>query len=125
MAAAAIFDFQGMWIWSFQRVDDVVFVFCTKFGLNICYSHWDRRTYAEDLHLMTSQELTSGVDFWSRGHLRMAVAHLHIKFGADILIQSRVIVIFPKLKMAAAAIFDLLGEPWDHARRHTRCVYFL
>ena len=56
---------------------------------------------------MTSRELTSGFDFWSRGHLRMAVMHLHIKFGADIFIQSRVIDIFPKLKMAAAAIFGI------------------
>jgi len=36
----------------------------------------------------------------------MAVVHLHIKFGADIIIQSTVIVIFPKFKMAAAAILD-------------------
>ena len=50
---------------------------------------------------MTSLELTSGFDFWSLGHLRMAVVHLHIKFGADIFIQSGVIVIFPK-----AAILD-------------------
>jgi len=33
---------------------------------------------------MTSRKLTSGFDFWSRGHLRMAVMHLAIKFGADI-----------------------------------------
>jgi len=39
---------------------------------------------------MTSRELTSGFDFWSGGHLRMAVMHLHIKFGADIFIPSRV-----------------------------------
>ena len=32
---------------------------------NMCYSHWDRRTYASDFHLMTSRELTSGFDFWS------------------------------------------------------------
>ena len=51
---------------------------------------------------MTSRELTSGFEFWSRGHLRMAVMHLPIKYGADIFIQSRVIDIFPKLKMAAA-----------------------
>ena len=54
---------------------------------------------------MTSRELTSGFDFWSLGHLRMAVMHLHIKFGADIFIQSGV-DIFPKLKIAAAAILD-------------------
>ena len=55
---------------------------------------------------MTSRELTSGFDFWSRGHLHMAVMHLPIKFGADIFIQSKVIDVFPKFKMAAAAILD-------------------
>jgi len=43
---------------------------------------------------MTSRELTSGFDFWSRGHLRAAVMHLPTKFGADIFIQSGVINIF-------------------------------
>ena len=56
---------------------------------------------------MTSLELTSGFDLWSRDHLRMAVMHLHIKFSADIFIQSGVIDMFPKFKMAAAAILDL------------------
>jgi len=36
----------------------------------------------------------------------MAVKHPPIKFGADIFIQSGVIDIFPKYKMAAAAILD-------------------
>jgi len=58
---------------------------------------------------MTSRELTSGFDFWSRGHLRTAVVHLPIKLGADIFIQSGVMDIFTKLKMAAPAILDLLG----------------
>jgi len=106
MAAAARFDCQVMWIWPFRRVDSVVFVLCTKFGSNIGYSHWDRRTYPSDTHSMASRELTSGFDFWSRGHLRMAVMHLPVKFGADIFIQSGVIEIFPKFKIAAAAILD-------------------
>ena len=55
---------------------------------------------------MTSRELTSGFDFWSRGHLCMAVLHLPMKFGADIFIQSKVIDTFPKFKMAAAAMLD-------------------
>jgi len=55
---------------------------------------------------MTSRELTSGFDFWSRSRLRMAVMHLHIKYGADSFIQSGVIDIFPKFKMAAAAILN-------------------
>jgi len=55
---------------------------------------------------MTSRELTPGFDFWSRGHLHMAVMHILIKFGADIFIQSGVIDIFPKFKMAAATILD-------------------
>ena len=54
----------------------------------------------------TSRELTSGFDFWSRDHLRVAVMHLHIKYGADIFIQFGIIDIFPKFKMAAAAILD-------------------
>jgi len=33
-----------------------------------------------------------------------------MKFGADIFIQSGVIDIFRKLKMAAAAILDLFGQ---------------
>jgi len=89
----------------------VVFVFCTKFGSDICYSHRDRRTCASNLSLMTSRELTSGFDFWSRGHLCIAVMHLPIKFCADIFIQSGVIdkLIFRKLTMVAAAILDLFG----------------
>jgi len=66
---------------------------------------------------MTSRELTSGFDFWSRGHLRMEVMHLPIKFGADIFIQSGVIDIFPKFKMTAAAILDfqvMLIWPFRH-----------
>ena len=55
---------------------------------------------------MTSQKLTSGFDFWSRGHLRMAVVHIPVKFGADIFILSGIIDIFLKFKMAAAAILD-------------------
>ena len=49
--------------------------------------------------------------------------HLPIKFGADIFTQSEVIVIFPILKMAVAAILDLVGEPWDHPRRRIRGAY--
>jgi len=85
----------------------IVWYLCsTKFGSNIYYSHWDRRTYASDFHLMTSCELTSRCDLWSRGHFRMAVVHLHIKFGAEIFIRCGVIDIFPTFKMAAAAILD-------------------
>jgi len=115
ITAVAILDFQIMWIWPFRRVDSVVFVLCTKFGSNICYSHWDRRIYASDFDLMTSRELTSGFKFWSRDHIRMVAMHLPIKFGADIFIWSRVIGIFQKLKMAAAAILDLLG---NHGTTH-------
>ena len=62
--------------------------------------------FASDVHLTTSRELTFGFDFWSRGHLGMAVMHLPVKFGADIFIQSGIIDIFLKFKMAAAAILD-------------------
>ena len=82
MVAAAILDFHFMWIWPFRRVDSVLFVFCAKFGSNIYYSHWDRHTYASNIHLMTSRELISGFHFWSRGHLGVAVVHLLIWFDA-------------------------------------------
>ena len=72
---------------------------------------------------MTSRELTSGFDFWSRGHLRIAVIHLSIKFGADIFNQCGVIDILPKLKMAAAAILDLLGGAMGPpTKAHSWCV---
>jgi len=72
---------------------------------------------------MTSRELTSGFDFWSRGHLRKTVMHLHVKFAADIFIQCAVIDILLKLKMAAAAILDLLGEAMGPpTKAHLRCV---
>jgi len=35
MAAAAILDFQAMWIAPLRRVDSVVFELCTKFGSNM------------------------------------------------------------------------------------------
>jgi len=56
---------------------------------------------------MMSRELTSGFDFWSRGHLRMAVVHLHIKFAADIFVNCpELLTFFSKYKMAPAAILD-------------------
>ena len=44
---------------------------------------------------MTSRELTAGLE---RGHLRMAVMHLPVKFGAYIFIQSGVIHIFSEIQ---------------------------
>jgi len=72
---------------------------------------------------MTSRELTSGFDFWSRVHLHMAMIDLPIKFGTDIFIQYGVIVIFPKLEMAAAAILDLLGGATGPPTRRIRGAY--
>jgi len=108
-ATAAILDFQFMCIWPFRRVDRAVFVFCTKFGSNICYSHWDRHTYASDLNLMTSRELPSGFDFWSHHHMVISASPWCIfpyNLMQDIVIQSKVIDIFPKFNMAIAAILD-------------------
>ena len=55
----------------------------------------------------------------------MALVRLPMKFCADIFIQSGVIDILPKLKMAAVAILDLFGEPWDHPRSLIRGAYLL
>jgi len=47
---------------------------------------------------MTSRELTSGFDFWSRGHLRIAVMHLPIKFGAYIFYPAELLTFFRNLR---------------------------
>jgi len=62
---------------------------------------------------MTSRELTSDFDFRLHSHLRMAVMHLPIKFGADIFIQCGVIDIVPKFKMA---IQDSKFWSWSRPR---------
>jgi len=81
MAAAAILDFQFMWIWPFWRVDSVVFVFCAKFGSNIYYGHWDRRTYASEFR--PSFDDVTRINFrfrllvtWSSPHGRGASSHI-------------------------------------------------
>ena len=80
--------------------------------------------HASDLYLMTSRKLTSGFDFWSCGHLCMAVMHLAMKFGADMLIQFGVIDIFRKLWWLPPS-WICLGEPWDHPQSHIHGAYLL
>ena len=63
---------------TFHHVNSVVLEVYIKFGSNICYSHWDRLTSASDFHLMTSRELTSGFDFWSRGLTHGHDASFHV-----------------------------------------------
>jgi len=62
-----------------------------------------------DLRLMTSRELTSGFDFWSRVHLCMTVMRLPMKFVQISLSNPLLLIFFPKLKMVAAAIVGLFG----------------
>ena len=48
---------------------------------------------------MTSRELTSGFNFWwSRGHLCMALVRLPMKFGAYILSNPELLILFSKIK---------------------------
>jgi len=91
---------------TFRHVSSEVLKLCTEFGSNISYTLWDRRPFVPNIDLMTSRELTSGYDFWSCRHLWIAMTHLYTKFGAKTYIQTEVIDIFSKLKMAAAAILD-------------------
>jgi len=51
---------------------------------------------------MTSRELSPIFDFSSHDHLRMAVKHLPIKFGADIFIQSGVIQFFSEIQVGGS-----------------------
>ena len=78
------------------------------------YSHWGQRTYASDFNFMTSRELTSGFDFWSRGHLRIAVMHRPIKFGADIFIHSAVIDVFSEIQDGGSCHLGYSGCEFGH-----------
>jgi len=71
-------------LFTFRHVTSVAIELCTKIGSHICYSHWDRRPFVPDIYLMTSPELTSGFDFWSCDHLRIAVTYLPTKFSTKI-----------------------------------------
>jgi len=54
----------------------------------------------------------------------MVTMHLPVKFGADICIQCGVIDILPKLKMAAAAILDILGGAMGPPpKAHWWCIF--
>ena len=88
MAAAAILDFQLMWIWPFQRIGSVVFVFCSKFGSNICYGHWDRRTYAPDSRRSFDDVTRINFRFrllvkWSFPHGRDASFHILVQISVS------------------------------------------
>jgi len=52
------------------------------------YNCRDRPPFVPDVRLMTSRELTSGYEFWSCDHFRMAVMYLLAKFDANVFIQS-------------------------------------
>jgi len=61
---------------------------------------------------MTSRELTSGFDYWSRGHLRMAVVHLPIKFGALVFSGYKDLIFFCRLGLKVLLMppkFQLFG----------------
>ena len=100
---------------------------CVVYQIGLKYMHWLQRS----THVCFRRwfDDVTRINFRFRrlvsGHLRMTVMHLPVKCGADIFIQSGVIDIFPKFKMTAAAILDLLGKPWDHPRRHTCGAYSL
>ena len=72
---------------------------------------------------MTTRELTSGFDFWSHGHLRMAVMHIPIKFGANIFIQSGVIDICFKIKDSGRRHVGFVGGTMGPlTKAHSWCV---
>jgi len=72
---------------------------------------------------MTSRELTSGFDFWSRGHLRITVMHLPAKFGADIFIRCGVIDIFDEIKDGGRRHLGFVGGAMGPpTKAHSWCV---
>jgi len=110
---------------TFHHVNSVVLELYIKFGSNICDSRWDQHTNAPDIHLMMSRKLTSGFDFWSAGHLRMAVVHLPMNIGVDICIQFRVIDISLKFKMAAPPSWIFSLYKFLHTSKHINVVGFM
>jgi len=66
---------------------------------------------ASDVHLMTSRELNSGFNFWSRGHLCSAWPWCVLPWNLVQISLSNpeLLIFFLKLKMAAAAILEMLG----------------
>jgi len=78
-------------------------------------------------HVITSRELTSGFDFWSRGHRCMAVTRLPMKFGGDIFIQCGIIdIFFSKLKIRHLG-FVWMSHGTTHETsfvEHTTCKFF-
>jgi len=71
---------------------------------------------------MTSRELTSGFNFWSHGHLRMAVLHLPVKSGADNFYQSRVIDIFPEIQDGGRRHLGFVGSHGNTHEAYSWCV---
>ena len=63
--------------------------------------------------MMTSRELTSGFDFWSRGRLRIVVIHLPINLVHIFFIQSGVIGIFLEIEDGGRRRLGFVEEPWD------------
>ena len=104
MALAAILYFQVMWIWH----SGMLIVWCLSFVQNlvqisVIVTEIDALMIQTFIWWRSFDDvtwiITFGFDFWSRGHLRMAVTHLPTKFGANSFIQFRVIDIFQKSNM--------------------------
>jgi len=75
---------------------------------------------------MTSCELTSGFDFWLRGHLRMTVMHISIKLGADIFIQCGVMTFFSEIKDGGRRHLGFVGRATGPSTKaHSWCTYSL
>ena len=88
---------------------------CVLYQIGLKYTHWLLRSthlcFKRSFDDVTQNNFRFRLLIThSRGHLRMAVMHLAVKFGADIFIQCGVIDILPKLKMAAAAFWICWGS---------------
>ena len=115
-----------LWIWPFWHVDSVKFEICTKFGSNICYSNWDRRTYA----LRRSFDDVTQINFrfrrlvtWSSAHGRDASS---CKIWCRYIYPMWSYWHFAEIKDGGRRHLGFVGrEPWDHPQRHIRGAYSL
>ena len=98
---------------------------CALYQIGLKCLHWSLRSM--HLGFRHSFDDVTWINYWfqllvtwSSPHGRDASSH---KIWCRHLYELD--IFFPKLKMAAAAILALLGEPWDHPWRHIHGAYCL
>ena len=121
LSRTACWIFKSCKLGTFLHVNSAELELYIKFASNIRDSHWDRRTYAWDLHLMTSRDLLPVSTF---GHVVISASPSCISpynLMQDIFIPSKVIDILPKWRPPPSWIFSL----WEFGHSGLLIVWYL